>query len=576
MNAAIPKAMFREQFKRTLPILVLCLGIVSVANLLLFLVQGIDERVTGGSVSPDEGSAVAIAVLAWVYVLGILMLLYRDGDASDVKLDMPAYLLRLPIRTFDLILWRMGYGLLFVAAIGVWSSGLHYLLFGTGMLYFLFFGTQMETTFAFWTPMLYGVTVFAFFQALAWCIGGSGFGVLLTALATIVLAGWFDFEYEPGQMSGYMSVDVLAWLAVCFLVAYAGVRIRRREGFDISGTLATLSSVFARDRGVDRRPFASPEAMRWFEWRRQGRMLPVLALCGAIAFLIIFLRWMPFDAAQGPSAMTVYSVAVAFAFYLGLGIAAVSCGGYNLFQNQRIQLGPLKAFLFIRPVSTKDLAHARISATLRSTLISLAPFAIVCAIAIFFVARSDPQEGLPAFVQGHIGLGGAAIAILLLLGYLGALWCLQWSGNIVAIGSIIAAGAGIFTVIVGVGWIILFAFPALEAALTEMETKMAPIIESKIFETIALLVITLVSALACAFLFRLAHRRDLLERKSLVMALAAFPFLVAGFSMLQNLDAIDSGQPYDLGHLTGIIPFAILAILPLATVPLVMNFARHR
>ncbi len=65
------------------------------------------------------------------------------------------------------------------------------------------------------------------------------------------------------------------------------MRTRRREGFDISRILGALPSIFARDRGVDCPPFTSPEeAMRWFEWRRQSRMLPVL-VCGVSIFFVI-------------------------------------------------------------------------------------------------------------------------------------------------------------------------------------------------------------------------------------------------------------------------------------------------
>lgn len=553
MNTAIAKAMFREQFQRTLPILILSLGISTVPCIILYTVRRAIEHISRIAVTADEELAVSAIFLA--HAVGIIGLLYCHSDERDIKLNMPNYLLRLPIRTFDLNVYRMGYGLLFVGAIGIGSSSVYYLLFGQ----------EMEAIFPFWTPILYGITMFAFLQALAWCIGGSGFGVILTALTIHLLVDGliFDFDSELGDLSGYMTVDALSLIAISFLVAYAGVRTRRREGLNITRMLGPLSSMIDRDRGVDRPPFASPdEAMRWFEWRRQGRMLPVFALFGAIVFSIYALFQLPnalFERYSWNSAMTVYSVTVVMGFYTALGSTALFFGAYSFFQNQRIQLGPQKTFLFIRPVSTKNLASARIAATLRSVLISIPPFAVVCAITVFFAARSNDNDpnGLPGFVQEHIGLDGAAIAILLLLGIITAIWCVQWFGNLLAFGTIFTVGAWVYITIV-----------ALKSLLTETES----LFESEVFATNAVLI----CALVCAFLFYLAHRRGLLETKNFFIALAASPFLAAGFWTFFNWDNIQYGEPYAYAHLAEIIPFAVLPLAPLATVPLIMHFARHR
>lgn len=547
MNIAIGKAMLREQFQRTQLILILSLGIGAVPCLILYVVRRFEAAVSGGAVMPD--TELAVFSIFWAYLVGILGLLYCHSDARDIELNIPSYLLRLPVRTFDLVLFRMGYGLLCVALIGIWGSGVQYLLFGE----------KMEVIFTFWTPMLIGVTAFALLQALAWCIGGSGFGVIVTALIINLLVDWlvFDFDSELGDMTGTMTGDAVSLVAISFLAAYVGVRTRRREGFDVSRALGPLFSIFARDRGVDRAPFASPEeAMRWFEWRRQGRMLPTIVLCGSIVFSIIALAQLPAAlSGQYPwnTAMTIYSVAIAMAFYTALGATALFFGSYTFFQNQRIQLGAQKTFLFIRPVSTKDLASARIAATLRSVLITVPPFVIVCAITVFFAARSDDLNGFPGFVQERIGLEGAAIAVLLLLGFTAAIWCAQWFGNILASLAILAGPAILFS--------ILF-----EAGIVSEAT--GNIYTARIFSAIAIP--------GCVYLFYLAHRRGHLKTKHALIAVATLPFLLTGWFTFMNWDNILNAEPYEFTRIAHILPFAILPILPFATVPLIMQYARHR
>ena len=547
MNITIARAMFREQFQRTAPILVLCLGISTVFPIVQYLFARGEVTQPGASVVPNAESSVLTVSIS--LILGVLALLYCHSDERDIKLNIPHYLLLLPLRTLDLVLFRMGYTLLCVALIGIWSSGIYYLLFGV----------EMQAIFSFWEPMLYGVTIFAILQALAWCIGGSGFGVILTALTIHLLANWlfFDFKAQFGDITGTIAGDALSLVAASFLVAYVGIRTRRREGIAISKLLGPLSYIFMRDRGVERPPFQSPEeAMRWFEWRRQGRILPAGAIFASIVFSIFAVSQVhkpliseyPFN-----SAMTVYFVAITIAFYTALGVATISCGCYTLFQNQRIQLGPEKTFLFIRPVSTKDLATARIAATLKSVLIAIPPFVIVCAITIFFAARADDPNGLPGYVQERIGLDGAAIALFLLLGFMTIIWCAQWFGNVLAALAIVALPAITFSILSESGVI--------------SETA-GYLYTARVFSAIAIP--------GCAYLFYLAHKRGQLEMKHIYMALAVMPLLAAGCFTFMNLDNFLNAEPYDFIRAVHLIPFAILPIAPLATIPLVMNYARHR
>ena len=183
MNLAIARAMLREQFQRTLPIVIFCLGFGTLLALLQYVILAWEGRV-----STADGSLEMVIV---THDFGILALLYCHSNERDLKMTMPTYLLRLPVRTIDLVVWRMSYGLLCVGVIGIWSSGVHYL-----------FWVAVEAEFAFWTPFLIGTTTFAVIQALAWSVGGNGIIVVFLANPVVLLlAVWLGFEVpRPASM----------------------------------------------------------------------------------------------------------------------------------------------------------------------------------------------------------------------------------------------------------------------------------------------------------------------------------------------------------------------------------------
>lgn len=552
MNFAIAKTMIREQFQRTLPILVLCLGLSTVLCLLQYTGLWWESLGSGADVSPDlEFTGFTIFL---VHAIGIMALLYCHSDERDMKVTMPAYLLRLPVRTIDLVIWRMGYGLFCVAVIGIGSSGVHY----------LFFGAEMEAAFAFWTPFLIGISTFAMLQALAWSIGARGIVMLvLTTPIVLLLARWlvgFELNPEPFDPTRHTAGAILSTLAVSFLVAYVGVRTRRREGFDISRILGALPAIIARDRAVALPPFTSPEeAMRWFEWRRQSRMLPLLVCGASIFFVIIVLTSLDINPSTPRSTvLAAYGEIVAGICFFMLGLTTATFGAYCCFQNQRLQIGPQKTFLFIRPVSTKAIANARLVVALRSVVISMVPLILVCAVAVLLAARSgtstDPSV-LPAFVDKHMGLSGAGIALLLFFGMFAITWCVQWFGNLLAPLAVL-------------GIVSLFQLAVVGNDYHRVE-------EDYLFGITGLVLFA-----ASAFAGYMAHQRDLVEKKSLYVALAAWPLLAVGFSMLLHWGQyVNNGSsPYELllHNTSNVLAFAVLPIAPLVTVPLFMHYARHR
>ena len=545
MSLSIATAMLREQFQRTLPIVLVGVVVSTVLCLLQYVTLAWEGRVSVADGSPE----MVIIPIGLV----VIALLYCHSDERDLKMTMPAFLLRLPVRTIDLVAWRMSYGLLCVGVIAIWSSGVQYLAFGTAV----------EAHFAFWTPFLIATTMFAVLQALAWSFGGNGILALLVGEPVVLLfAIWLGWELptQPFDPSRFTAARVLSTLAASYLVAYAGVRIRRHDGLDLSAIPTGLFSRLARHRDVDRPPFASPEeAMRWFEWRRQARMLPVLVLAGSLFLGSVVLTLAGPSIGQSAWSMTlaVSGGLVSVAFLNTLGITAALFGAYCFFQNHRLQTGPQQTFLFIRPVSTKTLATARVVVALRSSVVSLVPLVLAYVVTVLFVARVDDSTGMPAVIESSTGLGGLGVATVLLCGALAAVWCLQWFGNVAA-----------FLSLLGVGSAVLWVISGFDDTRLRLDPASSPVLWIGTFLLFA----------GCAYLFFAAFRRDLVEKRILVIALAALPFLFIGFSTLLSLDGYSDG-----GYLriwapirSRLLAFAVLPLAPLATVPLFMHLARHR
>jgi hypothetical protein len=344
------------------------------------------------------------------------------------------------------------------------------------------------------------------------------------------------------------------------------LRTRRSARIDVDRILGALPSLFSGDRGVDRPPFASPEqAMRWFEWRRQSRLLPLIVFVTSMVlafFILNIVHDIGFEPSTRAAMLAGYGETVAVAFYFGLLAGAVGFGAYCFFQNQRLQLSPLKSFLFTRPVSTKQLGQARIVVVLRSVVISMVPFLLVGAVAILLVIGNTEPTVFRSrlIVNENMDLGGVGITLCCLFGFAAIIWCYQWVGNLLALLSVLGIGSLI-------GLILVF--------IVDVEVSR----EEAFITACAFWLTACVSVAAGAYAFYQAFQRDLVEKKSMYIALATWPLLVAGFAVLLNPDQYFRGGGFSelsLNHVGVILACAVLPIAPLATVPLVMQYARHR
>ncbi len=554
MNPTIVKALLSEQFKRTFPILVLSAGISVVSSLIAYLdYRRIENPIHSDLVSASE---IALGGIVLAHFCAIVAFLYCYSDDRDLRLTMPAHLLRLPVRTGELVFWRMGYSVVCMAMLGLLSSSCFYALFSSEI------GSNetMADYLPFWIPMLAGVTIFVCLQALAWTVGGSGAGVTGVAgglyILTLSLVNDFEFTLIDPEMYKGLAIPVLLAIALC--VSWAGVALRRRGSLDLENVFGGRLPALSLHRDGELRPFESAEAaMRWFEWRRQGWNFPVFVALLSITFAIFAIRtnsvietleWSP------DQVRAFVSQVVAIAFYTALGLAVFMFGAYALFQNQRIQLGPEKSFLFIRPVSTRSLALARTTVALRSLLLAIVPMCIVSLVTIYLALQIDEKSGVGAMIERYGSLQAFIIALFLLLGLCGALWCVYWSGN-------------------GLAVLMIFAIPMIVMQTIPAFDSLSP----DQVETYALGVTALVTIPTTLYLFYRARRERLLDVKALLPWIVAWPFVLGGFLTFANWVNLQDGNPFVLfGESVPVLAVAMVPILPLATVPLIMQYARHR
>jgi hypothetical protein len=222
-------------------------------------------------------------------------------------------------------------------------------------------------------------------------------------------------------------------------------------------------------------------------------------------------------------------------------------GGLIVAQNNRTQSAASNGFFFVRPLSTRDLATARLLAVLRSVGIGVGVIALVSALLLG-----------PSLLFHGASLGMFIIACVL---YAAFAFGLIWWGNVAAFGGLVAAVS-----LAVVGYI--YAYHGVTGDWGFVEN---PPNDWHVWGWLGIMVLTLVGCVVHA------HRRDLINRRATIAATAFWNLLL--FLMLSKYFGLLPGSERffgdpDLQPLS--VAAAILGIAPFATVPLVMQWARHR
>ncbi len=200
-----------------------------------------------------------------------------DSDVASPRSTYPSHYFTLPVRSFELALWPMAVGCTLLAG---------------AVALFLLVASHSKGGGAvnLAEPALVAAAFLAVFQAIFWFPFGLPYSKLILtfvaiAFLMVVMASEPLFGIgELGREGIYAGVILLSLVG-----AITGVS-RARTGFSSRSRIAFREGEApARPAKAIkiRKPFASPEAAQfWYEWRRQGILLPIVSAIMIALFLI--------------------------------------------------------------------------------------------------------------------------------------------------------------------------------------------------------------------------------------------------------------------------------------------------
>lgn len=553
MKMTVIATIFWEQWRCTFRGLIAATGL-SIATCIAAYIYL--QRYGAGD-APYYNSIARTASIGMLFGSGlyILYFLFAFGDESDLQLSMPVYLLRLPVRSLTLVLCRMTYGLASVAIIG----------FAGTLTFYALFGPEVEAHLPFGEVVLGFLIVFAFVQSTAWCVGPGGIGLTVFTLVSVSVMlqyRFFDFEFSSFDRETYPPYFPALLIAFGVAFSWAGVALHRHGGLAFLEEIGNYLPSIRRGGRNRELVFESPEqALRWYEHRRQARLLPAMVLFITLAIVAVGLGSTYENITSGnfgshPDSVfaAMYAQASAVGAYAALGLATLITGGIFLVQNYRALTRPISIFLFNLPVPTDRLASARFLPLLRATALAVVPLVLAVAIYVLLVSRTFERFTLSWLLDRYGLLEGLGIGALLLIAAYAGVWSAIWFGNAFAV------------------LIVFHASMIIVRALSIFDNTFDM---ARLVYELRLTAVVVLSA--SIVLFVQARWLGFLSTRRLLIALAAMPIAGAGFLTLMNFDNLANGNAFDFHFLTYAVPALIaLPVLPIVTTPLVMHWARHR
>lgn len=347
-------------------------------------------------VPPDGRVAVVLAPVSTIYFYYLAVFSFGlEGDLAARRSIYPARMFTLPVTTEKLAWAPMRYGMVTVAC----------LLFAAALLGRWPYRVEMPLI---WPPLLAAVFL-AWTQALMWMpYGLPGVRVIATVLWLSVLDGIVILAAHFEVSEAVMVAILAPQIPLAYLVARAAVARARR------GDVPDWAPNFARFfRGTgratrQRHPFASPHgAQAWFEWRRQGRTLPVL-----VAIVLPFelaILWLAQDAR---ALVLEILILVLITPPLLASFAPTTVSKANPNASAALGVAPFTA---TRPMTSAALVGARLTVALWSTLAAWLVVAVATTIALQWSGTLPMMAERVSRVVEVFGVPRASVLALLIL-----------------------------------------------------------------------------------------------------------------------------------------------------------------
>jgi len=551
MNLRIARALLFEQSFRTMPLLLLSFA---VGVLAIFAV----DRLGAGTFDSHEisiiGQFAALAIAAGA-------LFYSSSSGDRVTCEIPVNTLLLPVSTSMIVSVRYLWGAFAILVISI--------------------GLQKFSAWLFWSEIqpwwVYSAVALAAFgmlQAIAFGVsrwGDISLGVLtVSAAAMVMIADMFTFT---GPKTAYLAASI-AILVTSACVSRVIVGIQRRETTSNVAHLLRFT-IHVRRYDTVRAPFKSPHAaQRWLETLRLCTSFPAL-LFGLLSISVLLEFAPTLDPTNTlPNLLGSHHLDHPEFFMRCLIGSAAGAGAIMAFLNFRLLTGPLRSFYFLRPMSTRDLASARLFSTIRILLVPL----VVLGCWLIVSTVNEVSDGYfnsiyNLSLAGQSGLARATIhdmvhesrdAMEFFMSTLASAWMLFWT-SLVAIGlSVFIILGTLFDAASSVGWI--------------DDNRMGYLFGALMLAYLALM----------ALMLRRAQRLDLLNKRLLNITLSVgfvLTLVLVGLTetyhwLLVAQGTVSSNEIAPLTYVrnNGLSFLFMLAFsaLPFAAVPLTLHWNRHR
>lgn len=344
---------------------------------------------------------------------------FTESERRERFTGFPSRLFTLPVRTIWLLTWPMFFGAATVVLIYLGWAG-------------LVLRADKPGHFPLGFPSLYLATGMICFQAVVWSFARIPILrlIVLGLWGTALTTSWLAFSPLMGKaqvgltLAEELHVSVRTAQSVLLLsasVAAYGIALwsvsRQRHGAKLRFSMPRMALVSLALRArKPATPFESPRAAQfWFEWRRNGMILP--AIVGVLLLLIVapFFALRPFlGRADSEAAFTTLAwilvLPFALAFIIGQGFGKTNFWGQGLGK----ELG-VPPFLAVRPLTAADWLGVKLRVAALSAVLTWSIIALV--VVVWLITCCDLGQFVPLVLAlpPYVWLGALAAPLSLLL-----------------------------------------------------------------------------------------------------------------------------------------------------------------
>ena len=302
------------------------------------------------------------AMFGLLYVAAIFT--QPEADITAPGSGYPNHLFILPVRTRELVLWPMVYGGLSLAA--GW-----FMLAGLVM-------NRPPVVAPFLWPAAMLVAILASLQALFWTPMRFPTARIFIAIGLLGALTYFGAANPYGLAEWKLSLVFAGVVAAAFGVAVRGVACARMSAQAIRVPRESVSARIVTQKAAFRTP---QRAQFWYEFRRGGMVLPVITLmiCVLSSVPIFFEQALGSPYYAAPVVANLYVMVYLGALLRALPFIAWILGGAVWISGARASALSLPAFIAMRPLSSIEMAAARLKARIASAGIAFG-IMLVCAL----------------------------------------------------------------------------------------------------------------------------------------------------------------------------------------------------